>query len=263
LEDPKAKVAYEKPGAEGIKRMLNHMHAFNKIITKMSEDKDTMLATQKYLEAEVTKMIGSTSLLTRIKELYSAAGLFGVMKDYTIKLAITNMNEMRQRGVTEADIKDRRRTLTINIWEAMGTDTVHGYRDNAWVGKALADDKIQSIKTTKVKDELRYSLSKHFGRLYETWNLAFVTGNLEFMDIIYPKLLSPRVLLADNAAYIYERVIALWLSIQFYLMASLQKMPHAQYPGQSDIATLWGKVNLRYLAWIQAKDAENAKKKQK
>jgi len=255
LEDPEAKVIYDAPGKEGITRMLNHMYAFNKIVTKVSEDKDVMLATQKYLDGEVTKMIGTTSLLKRIYELYNAAGLFGVMKDYTIKLAMTSMNEMRQRGVTEEDIKARKKTLTINIYEAMGTDLVHGFTDNAYVGKVLNEDKIQSIRSTNASSELRYTLAKSFARLYETWNLAFVIGNLEYMDIILPKLIAPRVLLADNSAYIYERVIALWMTIQFYLMASLQKVPHGQFTGQKQLATLWGKVNSRYVGWIQANNA--------
>jgi len=147
----------------------------------------------------------------------------------------------------------------VNILEATMTDFVHGYFANARVGKNLAFQLAQGVKVEGPNKVMRYGLSDNWARHYQTWNLAFITSNLDYLNILYPKLLIPRVMLADGPAYIYERVIALWLSLNFYLMADLSKKEHVKFPGKTELGTLWGNVNERYVAFIRAEE-EGTKK---
>jgi len=62
------------------------------------------------------------------------------------------------------------------------------------------------------------------------------------------------VLLADGGDYIYERAIALWLSINFYLIANLKSEEHVVLPNKKAIGALWAKVNRRYVDYIAAQD---------
>jgi len=92
-----------------------------------------------------------------------------------------------------------------------------------------------------------------YARMYETWNFAFITGNLDFPNLLYPKLLIPSVILADANSYLYKRVLALWLSIHFYLMASLAGHDHHAFSFHRNLSTLWGKINLSYSNYLQEK----------
>jgi len=82
--------------------------------------------------------------------------------------------------------------------------------------------------------------------------LAFITGNLYYMNLLYPKLLTPIVSLVDGKTYMYTRVIALWLSVNFYLIAGLQKAPQVKFDGQDALAHMWGDMNLKYKDYLVA-----------
>jgi hypothetical protein len=260
--DAKASKVFSNVDKTIITRTLNHMFIFNKIVAKCSESNEFMAVLRDAMKKEVEKMVGSESWWQRMWSLFKAAGVFGAVKDYSVELGMQGMEQVRDAGVAqESNVKGWASGLTINILEATATEFLHGYLDNASVGKAISQDKVLSLEVTPAKKALRLGLSLDFARLYETWNLAFVTGNLEFLHILYPKLLIPRVTLATGQAYIYERVLALWLSIQFFLMADLQRVPHVRFTGQEDLASLWGKVNYRYLKWIEANKAKGGDKK--
>jgi hypothetical protein len=82
--------------------------------------------------------------------------------------------------------------------------------------------------------------------LYETWNLAFITGTVNYLQIYYPKLLIPAVIAADPLSYLSNRATSLWMSLNFRQFAAFSRKPDLLIPGKSELAKLWGEINLRY-----------------
>jgi hypothetical protein len=260
LEDPKAKVVFENVNKDVIKRTVHHMFLLDRLVEELGNNVDFMEDMQKYLRTITDKMSGSTSAISRGWAMFRAAGWFGLSKDVTLTFGINGFIKARKAGsLTESEQKTRSRNLAVNILEATMTDFVHGYFANARVGKDLTFQLAQGVKVEGPNKVMRYGLSDNWARHYQTWNLAFITGNLDYLNLLYPKLLIPRVMLADGPAYIYERVIALWLSLNFYLMADLSKKEHVKFAGKEDLAKLWGDINERYIAYIHAEDGDKKK----
>jgi hypothetical protein len=240
-----------------VRRTIHHMYLLEELVSKSSSNLAFMKSMQTYLYAQVDAMLGTTSTLLKYIETFRAGGIFGVVKKYCVDRGVQSLINQRENtaAITEADVKGWADGLSINIIEASTTERLHGYADNAEVGDAISHDKINAVMVSSKTKFLEFGLSMDFARLYETWNFAFITGNLEFANIVWPKLLIPRVLQATGAAYMSDRVIALWYSIQFYLMQDLQKVEHKVFQGQRELSALMGKINLRYYKWVLAKQA--------
>jgi len=175
------------------------------------------------------------------------------MKSFSINGAVDDYKTFRDLGlITPEEEEGRKKGLTINVLEATATDFFHWRFSNAWVGYELSKLHPSKIEIAGEDREVHYVNNMDYARLYETWNLAFITGNLDFPNFTYPKLLIPSVILADANTYLYHRVLALWLTINIYLMADLSGKQHITYQGQSDIADLWGKVNVKYTEYLKS-----------
>ncbi len=104
--------------------------------------------------------------------------------------------------------------VRINIYEAGITEYKNGFKSNALCAHTLCEDlKINHPKTTfkrgivipenKNSFYKLYSksslfptieVSQEWASLYTAWNMAFVLGNLNDLDIIFPKLFIPSII---------------------------------------------------------------------
>jgi hypothetical protein len=206
----------------------------------------------------INKLLGGTEAdWCRYAKLYDTAGIFLLAKDITVSLGMDAFTTVRETG---DDSKERAaahsRGISINVFEATTTDLLHGNIDNGVVGMDLMQRGFKEIAITGEKKKiLRYFYQEDYPRLYETWNMAFITSNMHTLNLLYPKLLIPRLLYAEPSTYIYYRGIALWLTINFFLANEIKESMnggalHATYPGQKEMGDLWGKINRRYLDYV-------------
>ena len=82
--------------------------------------------------------------------------------------------------------------------------------------------------------------------MYETWNLAFVTGVEENLHLIYPKLFMPAVLDAKEDEYLFNRVLSLWATAQFVILAKYHGKSQPSFTGHEKLAAPWGELNAEY-----------------
>lgn len=136
--------------------------------------------------------------------------------------------------------------LVGNILEAVVTEKINGFKDNALAGVALAVNPNQGASVVGEKRHLEHNLIDGWTSLYSSWNLAFITGNLDNLDLYYPKLLVPQVLCAGSKQYLYNRVLALWLSLNFDLFRRARSLPNRVLPNRKPLAQLWGRINLKH-----------------
>jgi len=230
------------------------MFLLDKIVDRLANDVTFMVNVKNHIQKAVDAMTPHHSLLGRVYDLFKAAGLFGVAKAFTIDNTVEDYEKFRKRGsLTQDEEESRKRGLELNVAEATAADFAHRYWSNAAAGKALAQWHPSAIRVVGENRTMEYVNDMDYARLYETWNFAFITGNLDFPNLLYPKLLIPSVILADANSYLYKRVLALWLSIHFYLMASLSGHDHHAFSFHKELATLWGKINHSYSNYLQEK----------
>jgi hypothetical protein len=258
LDHPVAQKIFNHPNSALIKRTFNHMFLLEQLVTKISEDNAFLERVKEHVGKtleNMTKQSGSSWLpdvVNRFIAMYRAAGWFGVSKDATVKMAIDRISRLREKGSFDKwDVFGSQTLLSVNIAEATTTDWRSSHSPNYQVGKKLVMLQPTTVDVVGKEKAFRYGFSDDWARLYETWNAAFVTGNLHYLNILYPKLFTPSVLLADGPTYMYTRAIALWLSVNFYLIAALQGSPQTKFEGQNDLADIWGAMNLKYSEYLE------------
>jgi len=255
LADTETVGSFSAPNFTLIKRTIHHIFLLDKIVSEMATNQAFMVKMKKHIQATVRSVSPHKSALGHAYDLFKAAGIFGLVKSYTIDGAIDDYQKFRENGlITHSESEGRKRGLSLNVFEATTTERLHGYFSNARAGDALARWNPTEIRLVGEDKTIEYVNNMTYARLYETWNLAFITGNLEFHNLLYPKLLIPSVLLAKEHDYLYHRVLALWLSINFYLMAYLTGKEHVNIPGKEKIAHLMGEINLSYSEYLQLKE---------
>jgi hypothetical protein len=256
LGNEKTAASFANPNAQVLTRVIHHTYLLDRIVQELAEDVTFMEEMMTYINDQVSKLVGSEGKWKRAFSIWKNAGIFGVAKDHSIRVGIeTTIRTRKAKGMTPDDESLRKRNLAINIMEATLTDTFHGYFDNASVGKSLTWNYPSKVYLDGPKFYLRYGLNLDWARLYETWNLAFITANLDHLNLLYPKLLIPRVLNASGPAYLFDRALALWLTISFSLMAYMEKKPMLEVPNKVELATLWGKLNYKYSQFVDLKSA--------
>jgi hypothetical protein len=257
LADNEAVASFSAPNFVVIRRTIHHIFLLDKIVSELANNNAFMVKVQKHVQDTVRSVSPHKSSLGHIYDLFKAAGIFGVAKSLTIDGAINDYRKFREQGfVTHEESESRKRGLTLNVFEATTAERLHGYFSNARAGGALSQWHPSEIRVVGENKTIEYVNPKGAGtmtyaRLYETWNLAFITGNLEFPNLLYPKLLIPSVLLAKGPDYLYHRVLALWLSINFYLMAHLRGDAHVNIPDKGRIAAIMGTINLSYSEYLK------------
>lgn len=116
-------------------------------------------------------------------------------------LPVPDWNEPENRWNIECCKYVGQAGLRINVLEAVLEDYRQGYPQNADAGLAMVlipNSKMQVDETHK--------------KLYETWNLAFVS-HYDESPYFYAKLVNPAVTCSDPKRYIFHRAIALYMHI--------------------------------------------------
>jgi hypothetical protein len=166
--------------------------------------------------------------------------------------------------------------LRINIYEAGITEYNNGFKSNAISAHALSEDakkhchrevfKSGSIFPEGEIDEFYQSLNsddnyfptfafhKDWVGLYETWNMAFILGELNNLHFLFPKLLIPSVLNAKPENFLGARIISLWLSINNTLFMNLDNLENIAGPAKRrEMAQAWGEINKEYAFRLSSK----------
>ncbi|VAX10938.1 hypothetical protein MNBD_GAMMA26-1771 [hydrothermal vent metagenome] len=162
----------------------------------------------------------------------------------------------------------------INIYEAGIKDYADGFKTNAMVAHELSEDikRHPPVATFKNKNILPENSSNVFydsitetqnlfpnvtytqewASLYTTWNMAFVLGNINNLDIIFPKLLIPSIINAESDNFLGTRVISLWLSINHALFRSYEKDSKDTVGpnNKEEMATAWAEINKKYASGL-------------
>lgn len=232
-----------------VKRVMLRTYVLNKLTLEMAENYQFMIELNNHILAERAKFGIPSDLvgkLTVLKAIYGGQ-MFGPTKIASMGLVNQVFMQVRAYGVitpqAEQALKD---ALKLNILEASVTENMAGYHENAMTGAVLAAIPPASITLQEGTRNLQWDLTQEWNSLYETWNLAFITGNATYLQVYYPKLLIPAVIDADNLTYISNRAMALWLSLNFRLFAALSGQPDMQVPNEEALTSIWGSVNYGY-----------------
>ena len=238
-------------------RTLNHMYIFN-IITKGLFDSPQLMVEVKEHFLKKRKMLGiDDRFLESFKDILKlSGGLFFTVKTKTMDWVFDAYEDKRKVGnsFTAEETRVRQGGLVLNVIEAVVTDRAHGNHDNALAGVALAINPPKSVSIVGNNAAIEYELSQEWASLYETWNLAFITVNMDNLQLLYPKLLIPQVMNAPKNEYLFNRALALWTSINFYLFGKAVHKPDMDLPGKVELAKLWGPINLKYAKELVKKE---------
>jgi hypothetical protein len=171
----------------------------------------------------------------------------------------------------------------INIYEAGITEYKSGFKDNAICAQELCEDLKVNSPTPKIKNShifpentkndfykklsnsknkfITANVSQKWTSLYETWNLAFILGNMNNLEILFPKLLIPSVINSKPEHYSETRVISLWLSINNYIFWNYDHKNETKGPkNKVMMAKAWGKINKKYALEMAKKEThENSR----
>lgn len=246
-------------GAEAvITRALHHTWLLDRITREMGQDLAFRAALMEHLRAERVALgirpqpPGAALDLIRV-----TGSLFATEKALTMDYTMVLDAELKARGVVSpAALALQQQGIAVHILEASFTERAHGYVLNARVGAILASRTADAIRVRGAPPQLDYVLPPGWAALYESWNLAFLTGNMDNLDLLYPKLLAPAVLGAPDDRYVATRNDALWVSINAYLFRKARRRPDTHLPGAAALARRWGQINWEAaLAYLQARGA--------
>jgi len=246
-----AEVKDEKSKAVII-RAIHHSYILNELTLEIVKNIDFVFEIQEFLIKQRSKYGIRTNFidaLEDLKKLYRGS-MFEPTKIVGMDMVYRSRAIVRRKGIiTDVEIKAQQDGLKLNILEASVTDEKAGFTDNAIVGAVLSAIAPDTVSLSADDDKVMlFHLSRKWVSLYETWNLAFCTGNLAYLQMLYPKLLIPAVIDAENNEYLITRSAALWLSTIFHQFAALNRKADAPVPYKKELAKIWGKVNLNYAA---------------
>ena len=159
--------------------------------------------------------------------------------------------------------------LKINIYEAGVTEYNRGLKQNAISAHELSEDirvnmphpvftmgnmfpeNSKNIFYDPLNDSknivISVPLTQEWVSLYETWNLAFMLGEADNLDLLFPKLLIPSVINAKSENYLQARLFSLWLSINNVILRKCINAAEVLGPeNKKEMAEAWGKINMKY-----------------
>lgn len=237
-----------EPGhARHISRTLQHTYILDLLTRKMFEQPSFMAEVRAHLLVKREQLgirpdfVGSTIDIIRM-----TGELFEPAKAKTMDWVFAEYERIRKEGVIPPDeAQTRRNGLVLNIIEAVLADRKSGFRENSIAGVGLAINPPEVVQVSGENRFIEYGLSQRWASLYESWNFAFITGNMENLELLYPKLLIPQVLAAPSNEYLFNRALSLWVSINFDLFAKARGRK-TTLPNADRLAAAWGEVNLKY-----------------
>jgi hypothetical protein len=252
LDEALAAGLVSTPDDEGlrmIRRSLHHTYLLDELTRAMAADREFTNEVSEHLLGKREEVGIRRTFWASTFDVYKLTReIFGPAKTKTMDSVFHWYAKMRrlEPGVKGGlPLLKRRILMFMNITEAVLTDAVHGMGKNALAGVTLLTSPVRQICVRADGGFMEIHLSKGWPELYQTWNLAFMVGNLRNLDLLLPKLVMPCVMNAAPADYIFLRGLSLWTTINFQIFAFHAKRSHA-LPRQKDLARLWGEVNRRH-----------------
>jgi hypothetical protein len=166
--------------------------------------------------------------------------------------------------------------LRINICEAGIAEYQKGLKANAVYAYELSEDirKNPPHTTFKKKDIMPenhtntfYGLIAHkenlfpvaefsqdWVSLYTAWNMAFVLGNLDDLDMIFPMLLIPSVIDAERGNFLGVRTISLWLIAKYLFFRKYNKKEVIGLKNKIKMSQAWAKINKKYAFYLAKRE---------
>ena len=230
--------------------IAHHALVLDALVALMVEDPELSIALRRHLY-RAREATGVT--LGRIHEM---TGLFGVLKVLSIDLCFKELFGVplgieRFRSMETLPIDGFLSFwsgVALNISEATVTELFGGSYDNAVVGLCLAAARPSAGSLVGANKEICLRYPAGWSSLYETWNLLFMVSHVAAPHLLIAKLLVPSVTSADEDKFIYRRLLALWLTIQSYILVR-----HRTDAGEVDLALdpawledvkrTWGRIN--------------------
>ncbi len=159
--------------------------------------------------------------------------------------------------------------LRINIYEAGVTEYKNGFVMNAMAAHALSEDVLKSCHRESFQLRQVYpqsanqefykslatddnyvpvvALNEEWVRLYLSWNMAFILGELNNLHYLFPKLLIPSLLCASSENFLAVRIVSLWVSINNSMFLNFHDADKVTGPeNRREMAQAWGEINQRY-----------------
>ncbi len=241
-----------------VKRIIHYIYLLDLLTKEMFNNWEFMVELREHFLGKREQLGIDSNLMRSFLDIFKiTGGLFFSAKTVTMDWVVQEYERIRRQGFLEKeDVVKRKAGLTLNLLEAVITDKRKGFRNNALTGLALIVTPPKDVILTQETRALEYLLSSQWTRLYETWNLAFISGNMDNLDLLYPKLLIPSVLNAPAPEYLFNRALSLWSAINFYLFRKANGQLEIKLPLSSEIAQLWGEINLKYAQQYIKKDKD-------
>lgn len=178
--------------------------------------------------------------------------LFEILKTLTMDHVYDQYIEFRlKKKLNNFDLFKKRLGLTLNIMEALFTDFFQGFFSSSYAALKLMVNQMQKIYLVENTNIIKQVFKKNWTNLYETWNMAFCTKNIKYLNFLYPKLLIPSVINAEEDDYLINRGLSLWITISVFFLKKMNKdEDDSELPNIKEIVKLWDKINLEYLKTI-------------
>jgi hypothetical protein len=232
-----------------ITRVLHHTYLLNELTLKMASSTQFHMEMQQHLLAKRTEfgiradLVGA---LEDLKEIYGGP-MFGPTKVVSMDLVNGLLIQVRAAGgIPPQAVEKLAGSVKLNILEAGVTENMAGYNGNAMTAAVLAAIPPSYVTLDEQTRNTQWGYSDQWNSLYETWNLAFITGNATYLQIYYPKLLIPAVIDADSETYIANRAMSLWASLSFRQFAALSGKPDMRVPNKEELTEIWSDINYKY-----------------
>jgi hypothetical protein len=199
-----------------------------------------------------------TSFFGSALDVYRSTGgdLFETAKMLTMDVTFEQYRRFRgEDELGRRDLHSKRRSLFTNVMEATLMDAAHRFTQNSRAGLVLAALRVKKIAVESPRHDIKQYFPDGWSALYQTWNLAFITGNLTELDLLYPKLLLPLLVEAAPEDYLYRRGVTLWVSANIVLLHKVMKTGRQPFGPFPRAAKLWGGLNLAYARQVFEKGA--------
>ncbi len=198
---------------------------------------------------------GSHVPVKEARRLYNEKKINYVEYKLVIPLAkngLEHINSLVRANIYEAEITEYKRCYIENAFSAhtLNEEILLKPPITRIVEKkalpSFAQDKLYKNITKKhnLFPEIRYS--QDWTSLYTSWNMAFVLGDIDNLDIVMPKLVIPSIIGAKPENYIGARIISLWLTVHHAFFRLAEKKNLNGPKNREEMTKAWGEINKKY-----------------
>ncbi len=241
-------IPFDTKNDQIINRMIHHMFLLNIIVREMADNTDFMISILDHMHEKRRAAGVSENFIKSLFDIYRlTGGIFEPIKTKTIDWVLSDFVKFRTEGeISQRDSNSRRRGVILNVMEVVTADTLHGFESNAFTGGALAINPPDRLIITGDNNGIEYVVNAEWMEVYQQWMLSFLMGNVPNLHLLYPKMIIPEVIDVDHHQYLFNRVLALGLTIDFVLLAKADNRPDCVMPNAEAIAQKMGEAGVPY-----------------